>query len=116
MSQDITIEYRPHPNCQALMGLTHFHESGGNIYVSVGGYVTPCCWYGEREELENLWDKSQINKEWHNIHHHSIQEILNGPMFKWIEEHMSEVELCHEHCPRNKKDHILPQVSKGDII
>ena len=74
--------------------------------------------YGLDENSNGFVEKvlPQINKEWHNIHHHSIQEILNGPMFKWIEEHMSEVELCHEHCPRNKKDHILPQVSKGDII
>ena len=92
------------PKCQALPGDTHFHETAGNIYISVQGYVFPCCWYGISDHMTTLWDESGIDKEWHNIHHHSLEEIINGPIFKWIEDNMHNIDVCQEKCVKENYD------------
>ena len=60
--------------------------SGGSIYLSHHGYVTPCCWQGTLLSLKTIWKESGLDPKLHNINHYSIQEILDGPVFKWIED------------------------------
>ena len=82
--------------CKAKLnnGTSSFQGDKGNIYISALGYVTPCCWMGSHYELGRLWAMSKIDKKSHNIAFHSIEEIIEGDMWKWIDDNMEANVLC----------------------
>ena len=92
------------PKCKALPGNggDDFHLTHGNIYISAQGYVFPCCWYNHYSHTKSLWEDSGIDKKYHNIHFYSLEEIINGPIFKWIEDNMSSASICKEKCTSTK--------------
>jgi len=92
--------------CQAKVGNGKyaFNTDMGNIYVSHQGYVVPCCWMGTDHQLELLWKNSNINKETHNIKHESIENILEGPMWKWIDDNINDYPLCIKKCVNKEFD------------
>ena len=84
--------------------------SGGSIYLSHHGYVTPCCWQGSLISLRTIWKESGLDPKLHNINYHSIQEIIDGPIFKWIEDQWSASvttgtkKTCQEKCESGHYD------------
>ena len=74
--------------CEAKQNIEmkQYNISGGSIYISHHGYVTPCCWQGSLISLRTIWKESGLDPKLHNINYHSIQEIIDGPIFKWIED------------------------------
>lgn len=88
------------PKCKALPGngKGEFHDIHGNLYISSQGYVYPCCWYGTKQDTESLWKNSKIDKKYHNINFYSLDEILKGPIFKWIECNMVTQKVCNKKC------------------
>ena len=105
IKKTITIE----PKCKAQVGNggDQFHKTMGNIYISAKGYVYPCCWYGIQKHTTKLWKDSGIDKKYHNIKYYSMEEIINGPIFKWIEDNMHKIEVCQEKCVKeNYEIHI----------
>lgn len=78
--------------------INKFHNEKGNIYISAKGYVTPCCWMGNPRELIKLWKTSELDKKYHNVHHNSLLDIINGPWFEHIDKQMQEYSLCVHKC------------------
>ena len=39
-----------------------------------------------------------IDKKYHNINFYSLDEILKGPIFKWIECNMVTQKVCNKKC------------------
>ena len=99
---NITIE----PKCKATVGngAGVFHQSMANVYVTATGYVLPCCWFGIQRRMTGLWKDSGIDKKYHNIHHYSVEEIIEGPIFKWIESNMNGLEVCQTNCSKEQRD------------
>ena len=97
------------PMCKALPGNggDTFHPIWGNLYVTSKGYVTPCCWFGTQQHLTALWKKSGVDPKTHNIYHYSMKEIINGPMFAYIEKNMNTLKVCQEKCVEENFDVIV---------
>ena len=84
--------------------------AGGSVYISHQGYVTPCCWQGSLFSLKTIWKESGLDPKLHNIKHYSIQEILDGPIFKWIEDQWTSttstqtLRTCKKKCESGQYD------------
>ena len=84
--------------------------SGGSVYISHQGYVTPCCWQGSLISLRTIWKESGLDPKLHNIKHYSIQEILDGPVFEWIEDQWTSttstltLKTCQKKCETGQYD------------
>ena len=84
--------------------------AGGSVYLSHQGYVTPCCWQGSLVSLRTIWKESGLDPKLHNIKHYSIQEILDGPIFKWIEDQWTAPnstetkKVCQRKCETGQYD------------
>jgi len=84
--------------------------NGGSVYISHHGYVTPCCWLGSLYSLKTIWKESGLDPKLHNINHYSIQEILDGPVFKWIEDQWTApistqtLKTCKNKCETGNYD------------
>ena len=91
VKKKIKVENNYSPKCKALPGngKGDFHDIHGSVYISSLGYVMPCCWYGTSKSLIDLWEKSNVDKKFHNINYFSLNEIFEGPMYKWMEDNMS---------------------------
>ena len=50
-----------------------------------------------------MWNASDIDKKYHNIHHYSIEDIIEGPIFKWIEDNMNDLEVCQTNCAKGER-------------
>ena len=105
--QEITIQPKIIPKCKALPGgegIISFHtwNGGANLYVSSSGYLTPCCWMGTKLYLDQLHTQSGLDPKFHNLEHYSVQEIIDGPMWKWISGNMSDMEVCRDKCGEHK--------------
>ena len=94
--------------------------SGGSVYISHHGYVTPCCWQGSLISLKTIWKESGLDPTLHNINHYPIQEILDGPIFKWIEDQWTAststetLRTCKKKCESgqyDKPESIIPLIS-----
>ena len=94
------------PKCKAAVGNGQgtFHKTMGNLYITSKGYVLPCCLFGITRRMTGLWNESGIDKKYHNIHHYSMEEIIEGPIFEWIENNMSKLEVCQSHCAKENRD------------
>jgi hypothetical protein len=98
--------------CEAKQNIEmkQYNISGGSIYLSHYGYVTPCCWQGTLVSLKTIWKESGLDPKLHNINHYSIQEILDGPVFKWIEDQWTATnstetkKVCQKKCERGQYD------------
>jgi hypothetical protein len=91
------------PKCKALPGgegIVAFHtwNGGANLYVSSSGYVTPCCWMGTKLHLNHLHQNSGLDPKLHNLEHYNVQEIIDGPMWTWINNNMSNMDVCIDKC------------------
>ena len=90
----------------------YFGAKGGSVYISHHGYVTPCCWIGTLHSLKTLWKESGLDPKLHNINHYSIQEIIDGPIFKWIEDQWTSTNFtetlrtCKNKCEIGKYDKV----------
>ena len=86
------------PKCKATTGNGKgiFHKTMGNLYITSKGYVLPCCWFGIARRMTGLWNESGIDKKYHNIHHYSIEEIIEGPIFKWIENNIDKINVEYQ--------------------
>jgi hypothetical protein len=84
--------------------------AGGSVYISHHGYVTPCCWQGSLFSLKTIWKESELDPKLHNINYYSIQEILDGPIFKWIEDQWTAststvtLRTCQKKCESGQYD------------
>ena len=84
--------------------------AGGSVYLSHQGYVTPCCWQGSLISLKTIWKESGLDPKLHNIKHYSIQEILDGPVFEWIEDQWTSttstltLKTCQKKCESGQYD------------
>lgn len=77
---------------------TTFHPTHGNIFINVDGYVVPCCWMGDPDTLNDLWEEHHtIDKKLHNLHHTNLQDIING-YWKHIHNKMQTYPLCVDKC------------------
>lgn len=76
----------------------NFHSLLANMYVNFQGYLTPCCWMGTQVGLTELWEYSEIDPKFHSLYHYSIDEIIAGPMWKSINDHLQEYPLCGRKC------------------
>jgi hypothetical protein len=90
-------------NCQAKIQLSglpsdRFGNTKGNIFISAGGYVTPCGWMGAPIRLHEIWEQSKIDKKTHNLAYYTLAEIIDGPMFKWIDNNQDDIGLCNWKC------------------
>ena len=94
------------PKCKATIGNGKgvFHKTMGNLYITSKGYVLPCCWFGITRRMTGLWNESGIDKKYHNIHHYSVEEIIKGPIFEWIENNMTGLEVCQTNCAKEERD------------
>ena len=93
------------PKCKATIGNGKgvFHKTMGNLYITSKGYVLPCCWFGITSRVTGMWNASDIDKKYHNIHHYSIEDIIEGPIFKWIEDNMNDLEVCQTNCAKGER-------------
>ena len=78
-------------------GDTSFHKKFGNIYVDARGYVTPCCWLGNPNEIDQLWETHKVSKDLHNLHHTPLQDIIDG-YWKNIDEQLQTYFVCVRKC------------------
>ena len=77
-----------------------FHKRYGNIFINVDGYVVPCCWMGDPNTLDELWEEhNTIDKKLHNLHHTPLQNIING-YWKNIDDKMQTYPLCVKKCKK----------------
>jgi MoaA/NifB/PqqE/SkfB family radical SAM enzyme len=53
------------------------------IYLAANGDVSPCCWLGDLTQHESKNIIKDYNKV--NLHHSSLEEILNGAYFRELE-------------------------------
>ena len=100
VKKKIKIEHNNVPKCKALPGngSGHMHPTHGGFFITALGYITPCCWYGTYDNLTYLWEKSNIDKKYHNINYYSLKEIFEGPMYKWMEDNMASQKVCNKKC------------------
>jgi MoaA/NifB/PqqE/SkfB family radical SAM enzyme len=78
----------------------NFHSKFGNIYINAQGYVTPCCWLGV--DRHKLWQTHNIDKNLHNLHHTSLQDIITG-YWTYIDNHMQTYSTCVNKCKNRKR-------------
>ena len=57
---------------------------------------------GTKLYLDQLHTQSGLDPKFHNLEHYSIQEIIDGPMWKWISGNMSDMEVCRDKCGEHK--------------
>ena len=103
-------------NCMAKIQVSgipsdKFGNVGGNIFITAEGYVTPCCWMGTFIRLDELWEQSNIDKKMHNLNHFSIDDIIKGPIFKWIDNNMETFDVCQFKCNKKKYDKVISVVN-----
>ena len=84
-------------------GDTEFHKKFGNIYVDARGYVTPCCWMGNPNEIDRLWETHKVSKNLHNLHHTNLMDIIGG-YWKLIDDHLQTYFVCVRKCKRLVRD------------
>tara|TARA_B100001057_G_scaffold53610_5_gene47622 strand:+ start:11129 stop:12172 length:1044 start_codon:yes stop_codon:yes gene_type:complete len=84
-------------------GDTEFHKKFGNIYVDARGYVTPCCWMGNPNEIEQLWETHKVDKNLHNLHHTNLVDIIGG-YWKLIDDHLQTYFVCVRKCKQLVRD------------
>jgi MoaA/NifB/PqqE/SkfB family radical SAM enzyme len=75
------------------------------IYLAANGDVSPCCWLGDLNQHESKNIIKDYNKV--NLHHSTLQEILNGAYFRELEkgirgvEHSYRLHTCYFTCGIN---------------
>jgi len=100
-SKDISIKPTPRKcvKCIAKPNSKNdtFHPEYANIYVSVHGYVTPCCWLGNPNELTKLWKEHSSDQKLHNLHHTKLHNIIDG-YWKHIDDKLQSYPTCVNKC------------------
>lgn len=93
-------------NCTAMPNSIddRFHPTKANIYIDYKGQVTPCCWTGNPFDLITMQQKAStergISKTSHSIHHHSLQDIIDGPFWQFIYDEFENTRMCVNKCKK----------------
>lgn len=83
------------------------HDNTGNVFVSFNNYVLPCCWMGSPWAINKLLEECQLDKKYISLDSYSIQEIIDGPIWKWIDDNMESYFLCNRKCVKHDRDLII---------
>lgn len=79
-----------------------FHPTKANIYVDYKGQVIPCCWVGNPFDLITMQQRALrergITPLTHNISHHGLQDIIDGPFWQFIYDEFEKTEICVNKC------------------
>jgi MoaA/NifB/PqqE/SkfB family radical SAM enzyme len=74
----------------------------GSIYITVHGYLIPCCWMGTNLRMRELHASAiGIDPDSHNIHYNNVQDIINGEMFYHIHDSLNEMPVCVSLCGKD---------------
>jgi MoaA/NifB/PqqE/SkfB family radical SAM enzyme len=110
--ETIIKEYRSYKDYLQKSEISCTAQHSNLVYISAEGYVLPCGWLADRfygVEAENHHDKLKLSnlidsnggKSAIDLHHHTLEEIINNNVFQAIQKNWKEnnrIERCANQC------------------
>ena len=91
--------------CKSL--LTDNGIRSPKLYIDHLGNMTPCCYIDLSNQKHRHIYREIINKvdeTSYNLHHNSVDRIIDGPWFDWLYENFERSPKCIGHCKSNLVD------------
>jgi MoaA/NifB/PqqE/SkfB family radical SAM enzyme len=88
--------------------VTYFNdELEKSFFIDVNGTVWPCCWMGTSLHTQKFYETIGSKFEHvleNNLKYISFEEIVNGEMFSYLWNNLSNMEICNSKCKKNEID------------
>lgn len=79
----------------------YFHPRLANLYINHKGLCLPCCFFDNPNDLSNLLNNSELDIDKANLNYYSLNDIINGSVWKFINENMQTTPVCKRKCSLN---------------
>lgn len=79
----------------------YFHPTLANLYINHQGLCFPCCFFDNPYDLSQLIDNSGINVNAANLNYFELYDIINGPIWEYINKNMQTTSVCKKKCSLN---------------
>ena len=88
--------------------MTYFNdELEKSFFIDVNGTVWPCCWMATSLNTQKFYETIGSKFEHvleNNLKYISFEEIVNGEMFSYLWNNLSNMEICNSKCKKNEID------------
>lgn len=103
--------------CKALKRLD-YDGLESTLYISHQGWLLPCCWWGNKDTLNEVWEKygKNFDVESHRLTgKNSVQDALDGEWFSNLHNHiMTEMfSECVSQCKENMVNMVNTQSNRS---
>tara|TARA_Y100000356_G_scaffold127548_1_gene126548 strand:- start:74 stop:1084 length:1011 start_codon:yes stop_codon:yes gene_type:complete len=120
---EVKIDKRPESSCVTCKATYENSDLGQGFFIDVKGNVWPCCWMGTHEESNKVAIKylqsqgqmifddtidaiSESQNKLHNLHEHSLEDIISSEFYKFLHLNMNDLNICNEKCRKEMVDEI----------